>query len=126
MLWDLYQQAQIRQLQRRNSMADNIDSYRHAAVKKRTEELEERIDNLTVVCEALWTLLHEKLGLSDEQLVTAVTGLLDERAQAERASGAAAPARCPGCNAALNRELDHCQFCGYRVDRPARSPFDSL
>ena len=125
MLWDLYQQAQIRQLQRRNSMADNIDSYRHAAVKKRTEELEERIDNLTVVCEALWTLLHEKLGLSDEQLVTAVTALLDERAQAEKAA-AGVLERCPGCNAALNRGLDHCQFCGYKVDRPARSPFESL
>jgi hypothetical protein len=124
-LWDLYQQAQIRQLQRRHSIADNVESFRHAAVKKRTEALEERIENLTVVCEALWTLLHEKLGLSNEQLVSAVTALLDERAEAEKA-GSGVPQRCPGCNAALNRELDHCQFCGYKVDRPGRSPFDSV
>jgi hypothetical protein len=122
-LWDLYQQAQIRQLQRRHSIGDDVDSFRHAVAKKRAEVLEERLDNLTVVCEALWALLHDKLGLSDEQLVATVTALLDERAAAEKA-GSAAPERCPGCNAALNRELDHCQFCGYKVDRPPRSPFD--
>jgi hypothetical protein len=64
--------------------------------------------------------------LSDEQLVTAGTALLDERAEAAKAAGAGVPERCPGCNAALNRELDHCQFCGYKVDRRARSPFDSV
>ena len=124
MLWDLYQQAQIRNLQRRNVMADTVDAYRHATHKVKTEALEERLDHLTVVCEALWTLLHEKLGLSDEQLVAAVAKLLEEHA-AEETVGSV-PERCPGCNAALNRDLDHCQFCGYAIERPARSPFDAV
>ena len=124
MLWDLYQQAQIRNLQRRNAMADTVEAYRHAANKVRTEALEDRLENLTVVCEALWTLLNERLGLSDEQLVAAVTKLLEEH-EAER-SESAVPARCPGCGAALNRDLDHCQFCGYGVEREQRSPFDKV
>ena len=122
MLWDLYQQAQIQNLQRRNAMADTVEAYRHAAHKVKTEALEERLDHLTVVCEALWTLLHETLGLSDEQLVAAVTALLEEH-EAER-SEPVEPARCPGCRAALNRDLDHCQFCGYGIERQQRSPFD--
>lgn len=124
MLWDLYQQAQIRQLQRRNVMADTVDAYRQAAAHVQTEALEERLEHLTVMCEALWSLLHEKVGLSDEQLVAAVTALLEERASEEKIG--LEPERCPSCDAALNRELDHCQFCGYKVERANRSPFDAV
>jgi len=123
-LWDLYQQAQIRQLQRRDAMADTVDAYRQAAAHVQAEALEDRLEHLTVVCEALWSLLHERLGLSDEQLVAAVTALLEERAAVERT--AVAPERCPSCDAALNRDLDHCQFCGYKVERANRNPFDAV
>jgi hypothetical protein len=121
-LWDLYQQAQIRQLQNRGSMQHDIDALRHATHKQRADELEDRIEHLTVVSEALWTLLHEKLGLTDEQLVAAVTALIEARQAAREATSA--PARCPGCGAALNRNLDHCQFCGFKVERPTRNPFE--
>jgi hypothetical protein len=105
-------------------MQDANEALRHAKHRQRADELEDRLEHLTVVTEALWTLLHEKLGLTDEQLVAAVASLIEEH-QVEH-EAVAEPPRCPGCNAALNRGLDHCQFCGFKVERQLRSPFDAV
>jgi hypothetical protein len=118
-LWDLYQEAQIRNLRASSRMAEDSLRWRDERHQQRADELEERVDRLNVVLESLWSLCRDRLGLTDEQLLDAVETTIAEQ-QAELAAG---PVRCPSCGAAIGAELDRCQFCG--ADSPReKSPFE--
>ena len=70
-------------------------------------DLDERLDRLAVVVEAMWALL-EQSGFSPEDLEAKVAEL-DERLIK---SPMAAATPCTSCDALVPRGMDHCQFCG--------------
>jgi hypothetical protein len=80
---------------------DEIDTLRH------------RLDQLTLLSEALWSLLRDQ-GYTDEQLVERIEridlsdGWLDGRHVHRE--------MCIDCGAAMTTA--QCQFCGARVDDP--------
>ena len=117
-LWDLYQHRQIRSVRQSQAMAEQEARLRDTRLDRKDEDLEERLDQLGTIVEALWSLCKDRLAMSDDDLKAAIQRHLDER----EAAVAAGPLRCTGCGAAIGVELDKCQFCGLPAPRPA-SPF---
>jgi len=92
-------------------------------LREGTADLHARIDRLTMVNEALWTLLQEASNLTDEHLINRI-GELDE--SDGKSDGVFKPAalRCNKCDAAVGHGRRTCMFCG--AEATARSPFRSV
>ena len=80
------------------------------------EELERRVERLSLMTEALWTLLRERLGLTDEELANMAQeidlsdGKLDGRVN--RTSSA-----CTSCDRMVSARHVKCIYCGTAVPR---------
>lgn len=107
-LWDIYQHMQIRGVRTAQQSSDIDSLHRDHRQEERIDEVDERIDRLLLLTEALWQLCSERLGLTDAELDTRVRTIVD-RKTTQRAAG---PIRCSSCQAAVPRDMDRCQFCG--------------
>lgn len=111
LFWDLYQQRQIGQV--REAAGDAI-AQAQAARTVSLQELaraDERIDKLVLLAHAMWTLVAEKTGLTEADLLKRVTeldgqdGTIDGRITRP-------PVRCSKCDAVISRKFNRCLFCG--------------
>ena len=107
-LWDMAQQMQIRGVRGSQVASDRESHIRDQRQDARVEELEERVDQLLLLMEALWGICRDRLGVSDDQLRVALQAAIDERAT----EAAAGPIRCSSCGAACPRDMPRCQYCG--------------
>lgn len=71
-------------------------------------DLNERIDRMLLVVQAMWSLLEES-GFTVEQLTERIEALTGDGFAAD---GARAGGRCAGCGAVYGRGSEICQFCG--------------
>ena len=84
--------------------------------------LEDRLDRLVLVNMAMWSLLQEKTGLTEQDLMDRVQqvdladGQLDGKARKP-------PARCPDCERMMSPRHKRCLYCG--ADRLDYTAFDS-
>lgn len=90
-----------------------------------TEELaslNRRLDRLTLICHALWTLLQDKTGLREEDLAARVKmiDMLDGKQDGRRRPTVA---QCPRCQRAIAARAQKCVFCG--TARPTATIFDT-
>jgi hypothetical protein len=87
-------------------------------------DVEERIDRLILVIDAMWSLLEEQ-GFNDAQLrerieeIDAADGDADGRRSAR-------PVPCGGCGAMVAAGLTACQFCGSPVAAGSTSPLTGI
>lgn len=72
--------------------------------------LDERIDRMLLVIEALWSLLKEQ-GLTDEQLAARIREL-DESDGSTDGRRVAPPITCRSCQSKVPAGLVRCQICG--------------
>ena len=85
-------------------------------------QLEDRMDRLVLVNMALWSLLQEKMGLTEKDLMDRVQqvdladGQLDGKARKPLA-------KCPDCDRVMSPRHKRCLYCG--ADRLDYSAFDS-
>jgi hypothetical protein len=86
------------------------------------EALQERTDRLVLVAHAMWTLMAEKMGITDADLVKRMTDL-DAADGTVDGRVTALLVRCE-CGAMVCRKLNRCLFCGKPYD--AGSTFDTL
>ncbi len=88
----------------------------------RVYELDDRIDRLTLVIQAMWSLLEEQ-GLTQEQLEARI---LELDGSDGRVDGLVIPdaQTCPECGAKVNPGAGKCQFCGYELGDS--SPFAGI
>ncbi len=83
--------------------------------------LTREVDKLSMITEALWTLLKEQHGYTDEDLILRVTeidledGVLDGKVRRDQG-----PRKCPACSRTLSRRHPTCLYCGKPV---AQEPF---
>lgn len=83
---------------------------------RRVEWLEERLDRQDLFCAALWSLLQEKVHLSDKLLLERVR-------QLDLADGhldgkiTQTPQSCPKCHRTLSKRHLRCIYCGAEVPR---------
>lgn len=77
-------------------------------------ELESRLDRAMLACEAMWTLLSEKLSVSEEELVQRIQeidlrdGKLDGKYKRN-------PVACPKCKRTISPRFIKCMYCGQPV-----------
>ena len=68
-----------------------------------------------LICEALWSILREKHGVSEEELAERVNqidmtdGYLDGKVRRP-------PIECPKCKRPTPQRLYHCIYCGEEVE----------
>lgn len=88
-----------------------------------TREIEDKLEKLTLVCMAMWSLLQDKTGVTEEQLLERVKtldlmdGVLDGKATTSVAT-------CPKCKRTMSPRHRRCLYCGY--SKLVKSAFDSL
>ena len=85
-----------------------------AAAKRSAEQLEARLDRALLTMEAMWSLLRDKLGTTDEELLGRVVdidlsdGVLDGKVRR--------PAlQCPQCERRIPRRFARCMYCGCEI-----------
>lgn len=83
------------------------------------ERLEAQVQRLTLINQAIWSLLREATGLTDEHLTCRVQEL--EAAHLGATAGATGPQHCPQCGKTLSQKHHRCLFCGYQA--PATDGF---
>lgn len=112
-LWDLHQQSKLNELGRRasDSAADGRDA------RRLVEQLEARVDSLTLTTMAMWSLLEEKVGLTEADLARRIEEI-DLRDGQRDGRISAALSECPSCGRRMSARHRHCMYCGAEGLRP--------
>lgn len=105
-VWDVVQQMQLRGLRKAAALNDAEALQRDRRQEERVDKVDDRLEQLQEVIEALWTVLVEKTGCTEDDLVRALDDVQD------RHEAARAVVPCAKCGAAMRRSDHHCQFCG--------------
>ncbi len=80
----------------------------------KAESVEQRLDRALLTMEAMWTLLRERLQVTDEQLANRIVevdesdGALDGRVRRP-------PRSCPHCKKTIPGRFSRCLYCGEAV-----------
>jgi hypothetical protein len=84
------------------------------------EQTDDRLDRLLLAVEAIWELVRERTGLTDEELFRRIAALdLEDGVADRRSDWHGVPC---ACGARFNRMTHRCDFCGEMA--PIRSLFD--
>ena len=118
LLYDIHQSRQIAEAKSQAAQGARQAERAEATV----EELEERVDRLSLLSYALWSLLQERLGLSEAELQARVQelDLRDGKLDGRVASGII---DCPHCHRPLSQRHRRCLYCGFEKQGEA---FDSV
>jgi hypothetical protein len=110
-IWDLYQSHRIGQLDDRISDVQAARTHDQVA-RDAAYGLEEKVDRLALICCALFELLQESSGVSDEQLRKKIAEI--DRRDGEQ-DGRITPRakQCPKCSAMMSPKFGRCLFCGH-------------
>lgn len=86
-------------------------------------ETERRLDKLTIICMALWSLLSEKLQLTEEDLMERVKtiDLMDGEVDGKIKRTLA---KCSKCGRVMSPRHNRCLYCG--ADRLQITAFDDV
>lgn len=78
------------------------------------DSVEAQLDRTLLVCEAMWTLMRDKLGVTETELLDRVVeidlsdGQLDGKVKRS-------PVSCPKCQRTIARRFSRCMYCGQPV-----------
>lgn len=101
---------------KRDPLKDDLTAHLEL-LKKQTDSgetgdlLQERVDQLNLICRALWSFLQERHQLTEEDLARRVEMLKQSGTQT-----------CPQCNHTIHYRNRKCFYCGY--ERPPSGVFD--
>lgn len=112
MFWGMYHGSSVR------AAAADAQSARRAASDARTQagEVEARCDRALLVCEALWTIMRDKLGVPEDELVNRVNeidlsdGQLDGKVRRSALE-------CSKCGRTVARRFQKCIYCGVPMEQ---------
>lgn len=117
-MWDIYQEIRLNDLRARQGDA-------HASQKSLSGDLQElsrHIRKIALVNQALYELVKEHTGITDEDLRRKIDSI-DKRDGAVNGRVDMAPLTCPKCKAAVTPGSLTCQSCGAMV--APKYPFES-
>jgi hypothetical protein len=86
-------------------------------------EAQERMDQLLLVCAAMWELLSEKAGLTENDLVARIAEI-DARDGVADGKMTYSPVKCPQCQRTIFPKQQKCLYCG--AARPLDNVFKSI
>ena len=105
--WNMRQDRQIRAV---GLEADASTSHAKNA-RQASISLEARVDKLSLVCQAMWSLIQDSTDLTEQDLAKRVTDLdmLDGRLDGRIGRGVI---KCSECGSAICQKFNKCLFCG--------------
>lgn len=111
--WDLYQERRIGEARSQAARG----AARADAASMAVGSLEARFERMVLVNMALWSLLKETTGLTDELLAARVKEIdLEDGRKDGKIQATVEP--CPKCNKTLSKKHQRCLFCGYEPEAP--------
>lgn len=75
-------------------------------------ELQDEVERLLLISEALWSILREKHGLDELALVERITELDLRDGKLDNRNAPAPPVPCPHCRRILAKRRPLCLYCG--------------
>jgi hypothetical protein len=78
----------------------------------RAEALELDVERLLMISEALWTILKEKHGYSDDDLRQRIMDIDLRDGKLDGRLADSAPGKCPQCERPLMKRRPRCMYCG--------------
>jgi hypothetical protein len=109
-IWEVIQNVQIENLKVRQRTGDLAAEDHLSRLRAREIRLNDRLDHLTLVTEAMWEMLSERQGITVAELAERVRAL--DAGQGKRTSGLDSEVRCNSCQAVIPATMQKCQFCG--------------
>lgn len=91
--------------------------------QRENDELEERLDKLTLICHAMWELLRDRAKMSEADLMEKVQQL-DLRDGVPDGKVTARVSQCPKCDRTMSPRHKKCLYCGF--EELVNSAFDGL
>ena len=110
-LFDLWQNMRI---DRVSHAADDAAGPARAASGKQAFT-EKEVARLALITQAMWTLVKERTGLTDDDLMAAMAELDLADGRADGRKRPAGPIDCPKCGRTNSRNRDFCIYCGEMV-----------
>ena len=92
----------------------DLGARRTENIAERVNELEERVDHLALLSMALWQMLSESTGWSEEELIKRVTEL-DLRDGKLDGKALGTVIECPECKRPLSRRHRRCMYCEHEM-----------
>ena len=83
-----------------------------SALVSRVEYLEDNIDRLTLITQALWEILQKKVGIEESEL-TELIEEIDLRDGKLDGKISKTPQKCSKCNQSVSVKTNVCFYCGY-------------
>ncbi len=122
MLWNIYGGGVPQAM----AAAESASSRAATAVEQtdvNRRYLEDKIDTLALVCRAMWTLLEEKCGVTEKDLLARMEKL--DLEDGKRDNKRRTPTKkCTRCGRALNARHAVCLYCGAAAEYD--SAFDAV
>jgi hypothetical protein len=123
MLWDLYQEMQIQNLKSQVRGTQDAQIAAQQQTRAAVAPMEERLDKLALICQAMWSLIEERTNLTEADLQQRVTELDLKDGQLD-GKYSRPPVQCPKCGAMMSRKFRRCLFCGEKD--PNAGAFDTV
>ena len=92
--------------------AEAKGSARRASTEARL--LEDRLERTLLACEAMWTLMRDKLGITEAELVQRMNDIDLSDGQLDGKVRKTAVA-CPSCGRTIARRFPKCMYCGQPI-----------
>ena len=111
-LWDSFQELRVSHATELIVPMNARTTELGVSVGRLESALKSDVDRLTLVCQALWSLLEENTDVTLKDLesrlgdLEALNGEVLDALDQSKAS-------CPRCNATIPVNMDKCQFCGH-------------
>ena len=90
-------------------------------VNEKVRALEQKLERATLLNQALWEILRDKAGLTDDDLVKKAQEI-DLRDGVKDGKITAQAVRCPKCKRVVNSRHGKCLYCGLEFDKPVMTP----
>ncbi len=119
LFWELNQQRRI------NEAASDarIGETKARDARHEIDLLRQSIEKLALVHAAMWTLLQEKVGLKDEELLNRMQELDLQDGVADGRLSSGRVAECAACHRPMSRTHERCMYCG-AYSATGKSAFD--
>ncbi len=86
-------------------------------VRRKIRDLEHQVARLSLLNQALWELLRDRVGLTDQDLERVVHEV-DMRDGVEDGRVTDTAVRCPTCGRISNSKHYRCLYCGQEFEKP--------
>jgi hypothetical protein len=111
LFWELHQHMKIHEARKEADRA----YYSAKNVGLEVSDLKGKCDKALLVCEALWSFINERLGVTEDELIDRIKeidlsdGKMDGKARRT-------VMECPHCNRTISMRYQRCIYCGEVVE----------